>query len=166
VTRPLNQPRHLGDALAYFITFHTYGTWLHATAKGSVDREHNQYGAPRIPPNPGFEQRRRDSMRQDEMILTPEQRDVVEKTIREVCQYRGWQLRAINVRTNHVHVVVSGAATPEKMLGDFKRYATRRLREHGLTAPDRMVWSEHGSTRYLWEEENVFEACDYVTNRQ
>ena len=35
-------------ALAYFITFSTYGTWLHGTAKeeGSVDRRHNVYGTP------------------------------------------------------------------------------------------------------------------------
>ena len=34
-------------ALAYFITFSTYGSWLHGTKKGmgSVDREHNEYGA-------------------------------------------------------------------------------------------------------------------------
>ena len=32
-------------ALAYFITFTTYGTWLPGSVKGkgSVDREHNQF---------------------------------------------------------------------------------------------------------------------------
>jgi hypothetical protein len=28
--------------LAFFITFTTYGAWLHGQAPGSVDREHNQ----------------------------------------------------------------------------------------------------------------------------
>ncbi len=31
--------------LAYFITFHCYGTWLQGDAPGSVDRSHNQPGA-------------------------------------------------------------------------------------------------------------------------
>ena len=37
-------------ALAYFITFSTYGTWLHGTEKGlgSVDVEHNAYLSPFI----------------------------------------------------------------------------------------------------------------------
>ncbi len=37
--------------LAYLITFRCYGTWLHGNDKGSIDRHHNRYGAPLIPPD-------------------------------------------------------------------------------------------------------------------
>jgi hypothetical protein len=37
--------------LAYLITFRSYGTWLHGDPRGSVDRFHNVYGTPRLPPN-------------------------------------------------------------------------------------------------------------------
>ena len=37
--------------LAYLITFRSYGTWLHGDERGSVDRFHNVYGTPRLPPN-------------------------------------------------------------------------------------------------------------------
>src|SRR4029077_14507206 len=37
--------------LAYLITFRAHGTWLHGDRRGSVDRFHNRYGTPRIPPN-------------------------------------------------------------------------------------------------------------------
>ncbi len=37
--------------LAYFMSFRTYGTWLHGDKRGSTDRFHNQYGAPFIEPN-------------------------------------------------------------------------------------------------------------------
>jgi hypothetical protein len=37
--------------LAYFISFRTYGTWLHGDERSSTDRFHNQYGSPFIPPN-------------------------------------------------------------------------------------------------------------------
>src|SRR3990167_3915650 len=36
---------------AYFITFTAYGNWVHADARGSVDREHNEFATPRIKPN-------------------------------------------------------------------------------------------------------------------
>ena len=32
------------EPLAYFITFHTYGSWLHGAVSGSVDDEHNRPG--------------------------------------------------------------------------------------------------------------------------
>jgi hypothetical protein len=42
--------------LAYFISFRTYGTWLHGDKRGSIDRHHNQYGSPYIPPNDKWHQ--------------------------------------------------------------------------------------------------------------
>jgi len=38
--------------LAYFITFRTYGTWLHGDERGSIDRYHNRYKGPKVEPNP------------------------------------------------------------------------------------------------------------------
>jgi REP element-mobilizing transposase RayT len=57
---------------------------------------------------------------------------VVEQAVREVCTNRGYWLRAINVRTNHVHTVVSAAIKPEPILQAFQAYATRELRRAGL----------------------------------
>jgi REP element-mobilizing transposase RayT len=157
---------NLDGPVAYFITFHTHGTWLHGRSEQSVDRRQNAFGSPRISANAALEARRRGAMRQSEMVFTNEQREDVDRTMREVCAHRGWHIRALNVRTNHVHIVVVGGATPEKMLGDFKRWATRRLRERGLVDSERLVWSEHGSTRYLWNDGDVFEACEYVVKGQ
>src|SRR6266478_1713782 len=39
----------MSEPVAYFITFTTYGTWLHGRAPGSVDREHNQPGTAFLP---------------------------------------------------------------------------------------------------------------------
>ena len=36
---------------AYFITYHTYGTWLHGTERGSVDRRRSIPGTPVLDPN-------------------------------------------------------------------------------------------------------------------
>jgi hypothetical protein len=48
----------------------------------------------------------------------------------------------------------------------FKAYATRRLREAGLLDPDIKPRARHGSPPYLWTEEAVERAIDYVINGQ
>ncbi len=152
--------------LAYFVTFHTFGTWLHGEEGGSVDEDHNRPGTPFVPPS---EARRRFEVRrfkQETVTLDAAKRQVVQATIREVCAHRKWTLHALQARTTHVHVVVTGPPTPERMMNDFKTWCTRRLREAALIGNDEKVWSRHGSTRYLWDERSIAAACDYTMNRQ
>ena len=54
-----------------------------------------------------------------------------------------------------------------KLLDDsFKVYATRKLREENLLSREVKPWSRHGSTPYLWTEEQLQRAIDYVINGQ
>jgi REP element-mobilizing transposase RayT len=70
-----------------------------------------------------------------EVILTANQRELVEETIRAHCRLRKWQLHAINVRSNHVHLVVTADVAPEKVMSQLKAWCSRRLSEQqGLTA--------------------------------
>ncbi len=70
------------------------------------------------------------------------------------------------MRSNHVHVVVCSGVKPEKTLGDLKAWCTRRLREAGVTGRDQQPWTEGGSTRWLWTDEDVGTACKYVLEAQ
>jgi len=90
----------------------------------------------------------------------------VEAAIREVCKVRNYGLYAINVRTNHAHLVVSASGKPELMMNAFKAYATRRLRSEDLVGESTKVWARHGSTRYLWTEQHIDSAVEYVVNGQ
>lgn len=65
-----------------------------------------------------------------------------------------------------MHIVIAANNKPELIMNAFKSYATRRLCEQGLTCADEKVWSRHGSTRYLWTEEHVEMAANYVVNGQ
>ena len=152
--------------LAYLISFRTYGTWLHGDERGSVNRKQNNYGTPHIAPNPRLQKAERKLLKHPPVTLDGYQRPVVEKAIREVCEHRGYKLLAINVRTNHVHTVVSAQIKPEPILQAFQAYATRKPREAGLLARDVKPWSRHGSTPYLWKEKHVERAIDYVLNGQ
>jgi len=51
-------------------------------------------------------------------------------------------------------------------MDSFKAYATRKLREATLLDQDVKPWARHGSTRWLWTEEQVERAIDYVINGQ
>ena len=96
-----------GTPIAYLITFRAYGTWLHGDARGAVDRHENTYGAPLICPNPQWESHNRQALTREPVTLGDERRRAVRDAIRETCKFRGWALFAVNVRTNHVHAVVS-----------------------------------------------------------
>ena len=93
--------------LAHLITFRGYGTWLHGDERGSIDRFHNRYQSPYIPPNQRWHQHNSRTLRCEPVLLNAAQRESIEAAVRETCDLRQWLLRAISVRTNHVHVVVS-----------------------------------------------------------
>lgn len=155
------------EPIAFFLTWSAYGNWLRGDDRGSVDRNHNGYDTPLLPEN-------RDRIRQDRQHMTAcpasfdqESRRIISETIIAHCRHRAWELLAVNARSNHIHVVVRFAGVdPEIMMGQFKAWASRRLREAGKIGLDDKVWTRHGSTRYIWKEEEIDGAVQYVTDGQ
>jgi REP element-mobilizing transposase RayT len=152
--------------LAYFITFHTYGTWLQGDQRGSVDFEHNQVGSDLLAPDPALTHAHQEKMNQPAYRLDAPGRDLVLKAVRDVCTHGGWQLLAVHVRTSHVHIVLAADSAPEKVMNDFKVYASRALNRAALDVPERKRWSRHGSTRYLNHAKALSECIAYVLERQ
>ena len=105
-------------------------------------------------------------MDQDPYNLDQMRRDAVLKAIQEVCVHRGWCLLAAHVRTTHVHTVVEAEAPPERVMSDFKAYASRRLNRMGIDQVDRKRWTRHGSTRWLWKPQHISAAIQYVVAEQ
>jgi REP element-mobilizing transposase RayT len=153
--------------IAYLLTWTCYGTWLHGDERGSVDAEHRTPGEPFVPPSVSQRYRCARLMSGPTIQLSPAAREVVAAAIRAHCQFRGWELIALNVRSNHVHTVVScGDVKPEPVMGQFKAYATRWLREKGFFAKNQKIWTEHGSTGYLRDQKSVSAAALYVEEAQ
>jgi hypothetical protein len=99
----------------YFITFTTYGERLHGDDRSSVERLRSaDAGARELAPDRGREGSERQLLLSPAVTLDREQREAVADAAREVCSHNNWHPHAINVRTNHVHIVVSGPATPER----------------------------------------------------
>ena len=149
--------------IAYLITFRCYGTWLHGDRRGSIDRFHNRYKSPYIEPNARWHYHNVQALESQPVILDAQKRKSVERAIRETCELRRWHLHTLNVRTNHVHVVVSiGLIKPERALTAFKANATKQLRDDGFWRHDSTPWAEKGSKKYLWTERSVAQAIEYV----
>ncbi|MBS0187480.1 MAG: transposase [Planctomycetes bacterium] len=154
--------------LGYLLTWTCYGTRLHGDERGTVDMSHNVIGTPTL----AHDNRRQGIMFKALVhapyLLSDRSRQIVDETIRIHCTIRRWALHALNVRTNHVHIVVTCPETisPETAMEQFKAWTTRRLREAALAGLDADVWTEHGSTRWLNNEEGFRAAVDYVLNGQ
>jgi REP element-mobilizing transposase RayT len=155
-----------GYPLAYLLTFTTYGTRLHGDQRGSVNKRNNQYGKLFLHENKQIENWQLRSLRDEKLLLNGTFRKTVRRTIEEVARHNSWHLRALNVRTNHVHIVVSGDATPELIMNSLKSWATRGLKEGGVQRENGTYWTRHGSTGYLWTPQDVESACQYVVEQQ
>jgi REP element-mobilizing transposase RayT len=157
------------NPLAYLLTWTTYGSWLHGDERGWV-----QSGQPGIQaPDSGRQVNVCMRMTEQAVVLNDSQRSLVERTIREVCQFRKWIVYAINVRSNHVHVVLSADLPPEQVLSQLKAWCSRRLSEQaGLPAKEdsrngrKRWWTEHGSTKWINDENYLQNAIRYVNEGQ
>jgi REP element-mobilizing transposase RayT len=104
------------------------------------------------------------TLRQSPVTLDSKARLIVEQTVRDHCQIRGWRLDALNVRTNHVHIVVAANVRPERVMEQFKAWCSRRLNE-SMGRRDKW-WTEHGSTKWINDEAYHHNAIRYVLEGQ
>lgn len=179
------------EPLAYFLTWNTYGTWLPGDERGWT-----LYGHGWQLPDPALKLEAAASMTEDACRLDVEQREEVERQIAETCRIRGWELHAVNCRSNHVHVVVTATQNPKIVRNQLKAWCTRRLKElelkqrqsrprlrfglvsgakqHGMTEGIREQgddtrenwWAERGSQRVINNLEGLGAAILYVRDGQ
>ena len=147
--------------LAYLITFSCYGARLHGEDKATVDRDHNKPAGRHVPEDMRRARAASRLMSEPPYRLNPEARARTLHAMQEVCTCRGWPLYAAHVRSNHVHIVVAAKQQPEVMMTTFKAHAMRALSQ-AEPASRTKCWSRHGSTRWLWDPEQVSQAVSYV----
>ncbi len=153
--------------LAYLITLRSFGTWLHGDERLSVDRHGlNVYGSARRLGNSKLQEIMIANIRSAPVLFDGKQCEVIKQAVKEVCHHRGYVLLAMNVRTNHVHAVVSAQTKPEPIADAFKNYSTRKLRAAGLAVTGSRLWARGKSRRYLWKPEHIARAIHYVLYEQ
>ncbi len=148
------------------IFFPTFMSEASPSFFGSVDRRQNAHGTPILEVDSARAAFEAELMDQAPYCLDQIRRNAVLEAIQEVCVHRGWSLLAAHVRSNHVHTVVEADVPPERVMADFKAYASRRLNRLRLDEPNRKRWAHHGSTRWLWKPQHVSAAMQYVVAEQ
>jgi REP element-mobilizing transposase RayT len=158
----------------WLLTWTTYGTWLPGDRRGFVvelrDESgekvlHNEPGTPCDADLPALQGFAASIMTEDRVLLNLVQAEALAEQLRETAAHRGWRLLALAVMANHIHAVVGvpDDPDPEKLLGDFKAWCTRRLntgwgrREHW--------WTQSGSKRRKKTAAALRAAIKYVRDQ-
>jgi len=143
-----------------FITWTSYGTWLPGDDRGWVKLRDSQIQTGNI----GIYQANRKAMNESAFVLSHPQGDICDQVIRDHCRRREWDLLALNVRTNHIHLVIDASVSGWEAMRQLKSWCTRKLKE---TDEHRVRWwTRSGWVRYLEEEESLRNAIRYTNERQ
>ncbi|MGE3180372.1 MAG: hypothetical protein AB7N71_01980 [Phycisphaerae bacterium] len=156
----------MSDPLGYLITFSIFGTRLHGDERGSVDRQHNVYGEPTLGIDHKRNERAKDRMGSAEVRLTNDQQCAVEDAMKEIAARGGWELSAISAADDHVHVVLSGEAQPQKIRALAKRWLSDFLNARWRQDAPSGWWAEGGSCKYLWDADSLRRAVEYVAQQR
>jgi len=155
----------MSEPLAYFLTWTTYGTWLPGDSRGWVNR-HSKRERVVEAPCPALESHARGLMNDPPVVLDPKMREVADTAMRQACRELSWAIHALEVRSNHVHVVVTACdASPGKVMGILKVRGTQALNALRLGGDRDRWWTREGSKRILNSPASVDAAISYVKSQ-
>lgn len=149
--------------VTYLPTFNCYGTHFPGDVRGSVDRLRGTDRGGYLTPSTALLDSSRRHRREAPFELNWDEAGIVLSALREVCAFRQWNLLAAHVRTTHVHVVVGQVLDANRVIADFKAYASRALNRRNGSA---RRWAREGSTRPLRTGEAIQAAVRYVVESQ
>jgi hypothetical protein len=161
------------DRTAWHITVGTYGTRLHGADAPTVDRRHNQRGAPFLSPDLERVRVETQLMIDDPLFLEKSHRVFIERTVPEICERGGWHFFTCAAPpppdNTHVHVLLHAApSAPPKVIRELlKRWLTQEL-DSAFGAPPHSAprwWAEGGSTKPVKNLPYLNNAYHYI-NRQ
>jgi REP element-mobilizing transposase RayT len=153
-------------ALAYHITWGTYGTRLHGDPRGTIDRQHNEIGTPVL----GFDEHRwereKENLKFPPVVLTREQMRFVEELVPVICKRGYWKYHTCAAGPDHVHVVLTSEHDPETIRRLLKRWLSQEMSKQYPLPPGAVWWAECGSIRWIDCDRYFNNATDYVTRQR
>ena len=152
---------NVGEPIAYFLTWTTYGTWLPGDPRGW-----NRKGeAASLLGNSLYNEAAKARMHEDAFLLSSTDRKLVKETLVAHCEFRSWGLHALNVRSNHLHIVVTAADyQPDQAASQFKAWCTRKLKAAHPTR--KRFWTQGASCRWINSDDALAKANEYTNEAQ
>ncbi len=155
-------------AEAYFLTFSTYGVRLHGDVRGAILGSRLSRSPQQISASEKINVSARESLKENEFLLSAKQRKIALDSIVNTCRLCGWELIAAHVRSNHVHILLRADQPPEKVMTKIKIYITRDLKYKDFenVRHRKKIWTRHGSTRYIWNKIMIYPVVRYIIDEQ
>lgn len=162
----------------WLLTNTTYGTWLPGDPRGSVTSVRDAAARPRVehalPGEPWEESlpelyaAAQKQMAGPPIYLALTHAEQILEQFQETAGHRDWTLHAVAIMANHFRLVVavSDDPSPQKILTDFKAYASRKLNRSYGPPPSETWWTTGGSKRKINDERHLAAAIHYVLFKQ
>ena len=146
----------MGQALAYLLTWTTYGTWLQGDKRGYVKDGRI------LEDNQTLLELCKGLQKGQSVKLTKREKEIVRGAILTESQRIRQNLEALAVCTNHIHL----AARPcdksiERIVSMYKSAATRTLRSVGRSGP---VWTTGFHKRFCFTGDELARKIEYIQN--
>ena len=139
--------------LGYLLTWTAYGTWLQGDERRYV-KDGAVLGA-----NKPLANANKQNLTKEPVILTQQQRKIVEDAIYAKANVIGQTILALAVCSNHVHIVVDYTT---KDIGLIVRYykmaAQTALRDKGFEG---RLWTKGFDKRFCFDEHSLRKRVDY-----
>jgi len=145
--------------IAYHLTFGTYGTRLHGNDRGTVHRLMNHPGDPIVDRAEAWQRMERSLLKYPMVILTEQQRLMIEETIPSICERGGWKFLHCAARADHVHVQLKGNTEGKAIRRWLKTWLGQALNVRWPKPVGASWWAECGSVKWIWTDdyfENVY----------
>ena len=160
------------DPVTLFITWTTYGSWLPGDVRGWKKWKQGEQQ-----PQPVLEDWCKERMKEKAVLLDERHRESVEDVIRKHSQIRGWELHAVSVRSNHVHIVVTVvpktgnndyrvADSIKRVRDELKANATRVVRRCENPVTNAKVWTKGGDIQFIDTDDDLEQVVIYVWEAQ
>jgi hypothetical protein len=150
----------------YHIVLTTYGSWLYGDSRGFRTRHHREHveGDYKNPPPPGeyedLEHRSRGSLKQDQVVLSPEWRQIAGKALVERWQKLGALLVCVAVGGQHVHLLAKMPRTESRRWAGFsKRHAWFVARVQGWQGK---MWGKRSKAVPIRNREHQLKVFRYI----